>query len=288
MSGGGEVVFVGGAGPRIACEIVGAGEGAPTVFCAHGNSSHRGIFRPVMDRLLRDLHLRAVLVDMRGHGDSDHVHPPAYNPNDHAADLERVVRHVAPSRYAIVGHSAGALATAAFAARSGREGSSAPRAIGWIDIDPRVPDWQVQHFNARADAVARAYPDAHAATVALVRGIQKTNAGISEEALFSFVAEGLKETPAGHTVKLDPQTYATWAPGDLRPILPDIACPALIIRGTASIVSSASGFEELRAGLPRATAAEVEGGTHFVPLDHPSEVAALLAGFLRKELVGAP
>jgi pimeloyl-ACP methyl ester carboxylesterase len=287
MSAPGTPLYVEGPGPRIACEVLGAGPGAPTLLFAHGNSSHRWMWRPVAHLLLRELDVRAVLIDMRGHGDSEHVQPPAYNPADHASDLERVVRHLAPSRYAVLGHSAGALAVTAFAARCARNEAACPppSALAWVDIDPCVPDWQVEFFNTRGDSVSRRYPDADSAIRSLIRGIQKTNVGVTEEALWDFIATGLKQTPEGFTVKFDPQTYATWKPGDLRPLLPLVDLPALVIRAGSSLVSSVEGFDALRTGFPKATPVVIDGGTHFVPLDHPEEVARSLADFLRRELL---
>src|SRR5437762_14351422 len=92
-----------GAGPALSYEVVGPTTGPPpaaamTLLCLHGNSSHRGVWRPVA-RELRDF--RCVLLDLRGHGDSGHVLPPAYNPEHHAADLAQVVAELVQSRYAI-------------------------------------------------------------------------------------------------------------------------------------------------------------------------------------------
>lgn len=279
------VTFVEGGGPRIACELLGT-PGSPTLMFAHGNSSHRGIWRPVARRLVDALGVCAVLVDMRGHGDSEPVQPPAYNPRDHARDLARVVRHFAPSRYAVLGHSAGALAVTAFAARRarGEEAGPAPSALIWVDIDPCVPGWQVDYFHARADSVRRSYPDLETAARSLIRGIEKSSPGVPEPALREFLVEGLAQTPEGCRLKLDPETYATWAPGDLRPELPVVDAPALIVRGAASNVSSAPGFQELVRGFRRARGEVVDGGTHFLPIDHPAELAALIADFVRRAL----
>ncbi|MET0403787.1 MAG: alpha/beta fold hydrolase, partial [Cystobacter sp.] len=93
MSPSESTVFIEGPGPLIACDVLGAGPRAPTLLFAHGNSSHRGLWRPVARRLLRELDVRVVLMDMRGHGDSGYAEPPAYNPADHATDIDRVVRH---------------------------------------------------------------------------------------------------------------------------------------------------------------------------------------------------
>jgi pimeloyl-ACP methyl ester carboxylesterase len=265
--------------------VLGAGPDAPALLFAHGNSSHRGIWRPVANLLLCELELRVVLIDMRGHGDSEHVYPAAYNPDDHAGDLARVVRQLALTRYGVVGHSAGALAVTALAARFARNElvGPAPSALVWVDIDPCVPEWQVEFFHARADSVGRSYSDLESATRSLIRGIQKTSPNVSEELLWDFIATGLEETPEGCRVKLDPRTYASWEPGDLRPLLPLVDIPAMIIRAADSGVSSVQGFEELKTGFPRARGEVVEGGTHFVPLDHAAEVAQLIAGFLHRE-----
>ena len=57
---------------------------------------------------------RCLLLDFRGHGESEHVAPAAYNPEHHAEDLVEVVPELVQSPYAILAHSAGALAAARF------------------------------------------------------------------------------------------------------------------------------------------------------------------------------
>src|SRR2546427_12920548 len=86
-----------GAGPTLSYEIVeptGSTERALTLFCLHGNSSHRGVWRLVA-RYLGEF--RCVLLDLRGHGDSEHVSPPAYNPEHPAADVAHVLAKLIPS-----------------------------------------------------------------------------------------------------------------------------------------------------------------------------------------------
>src|SRR5438128_11470908 len=114
---------------------------AVTLLCLHGNSSHRGVWRLVA-RELREF--RCVLLDFRGHGDSEHVSPPAYNPEHHAEDLARVVPKIVPTPYAILAHSASALAAARFLTRTTPvPPTEIPVAFVWVDLDPLVPRWQV-------------------------------------------------------------------------------------------------------------------------------------------------
>lgn len=71
-----------GAGPTLSYEIVEpvadpSGRSPVTLRCLYGNSSHRGVWRLVARELTE---FRSVLLDFRGHGDSDHVSPPRIIP----------------------------------------------------------------------------------------------------------------------------------------------------------------------------------------------------------------
>src|SRR5437879_8170582 len=84
---------------------------AVTLLCLHGNSSHRGVWRLVA-RELREF--RCVLLDFHGHGDSEHVTPPSYNPEHHAADLAQFIASLVRSPYAILAHARSQRAAAGF------------------------------------------------------------------------------------------------------------------------------------------------------------------------------
>src|SRR5262249_41771366 len=146
-----------GAGPTLSYEILGPATDPPparevTLLCLHGNSSHRGVWRPVARELCE---FRCVLLDLRGHGESEHVSPPAYDPEHHAADLARVVASLVQGPYVILGHSAGALAAARFITNSSLPDPVAmPIAFAWVDLDPLVPRWQVDYFHQGVASVA--------------------------------------------------------------------------------------------------------------------------------------
>ena len=219
-----------GAGPTLSYEIVGPTTdpqpaSAVTCLCLHGNSSHRGVWRPVSRKLLEH---RCVLLDFRGHGESEHISPAAYNPEHHAEDLAALVPRLMQTPYAILAHSAGALAAARFmTSRPAPSATAMPIAFVWVDLDPLVPRWQVDYFHQGVASVARTFPTVDAA----VRGFRRIYPNIPEDRLRSFVVEGLREVDGGWRMKLDPATYGTWEPGDLRPVLPQIAIPTLILRG---------------------------------------------------------
>src|SRR5438093_12879291 len=133
-----------GAGPTLSYEVVGPTTGLPpadvmTLLCLHGNSSHRGVWRPVARELGE---FRCVLLDLRGPGDSEHVSPPAHNPEHHATDLAAVVAALVRGPYAILAHSAGALAAARFITSARASVHVAmPVAFVWVDLDPLGPRW---------------------------------------------------------------------------------------------------------------------------------------------------
>lgn len=67
---------------------------------------------------------------------------------------------------------------------------------------------------------------------------------------------------------------------DARARLPGIHLPALIIGGTEDRLVPPRQADALAGGLPHARRARVDGAGHFVMLERPDEVAALVAGFL--------
>jgi pimeloyl-ACP methyl ester carboxylesterase len=273
-----------GAGPTLSYEVVGPSSGLPpadavTLLCLHGNSSHRGVWRPVAQELSE---FRCVLLDLRGHGDSEHVSPPGYNPEHHAADLAAAVAALLRSPYAILAHSAGALAAARFITNAGPSVPVAmPSAFVWVDLDPLVPRWQVEYFHQGVASVARTFPTVDDA----LRGLRRIYPNILDDRLRSFVIEGLRQVDGGWRMKLDPATYETWEPGDLRPALPNIAPPTLVLRGAESVVTSAEGLTMLANGLPSHEVREIKGGSHMLLLEHPQEVAAAIRDFIRRHVV---
>lgn len=173
--------------------------------------------------------------------------PPAYNPEHHAEDLAAVVPRVVRSPYSILAHSAGALAAAGFMTATPPTPAPTPIAFVWVDLDPLVPLWQVDYFHQGVTSVARTFPTVDDA----VRGFRRIYPNIPEDRLRAFVIEGLRQVDGGWRMKLDPATYATWEPGDLRPSLPRVACPTLVLRGADRIVTSVEGLTALSTGLPR-------------------------------------
>ena len=115
-----------------------------------------------------------------------------------------------------------------------------------------------------------------------LRGFRRIYPNIPEDRLRSFVLEGLRQVDGGWRMKLDPGTYATWEPGDLRPSLPHLTCPTLVLRGAESIVTTAEGTAALSAGLLNREVREIKGGSHMLLLEHPEQVAKAIRDFIQR------
>ena len=159
--------------------------------------------------------------------------------------------------------------------RRRRESQCRSRSCGSTSIR-LVPRWQVEYFHEGVASVSRTFSTIDDAS----RGFRRLYPNIPDDRLRSFVAEGLREADGGWRMKLDPATYATWEPGDLRPLLAKIPTPTLVLRGADSIVSTTEGTAALADGLPDRDVREIKGGSHMLVLEHPEEVAALIRRFI--------
>lgn len=69
---------------------------------------------------------------------------------------------------------------------------------------------------------------------------------------------------------------------DLRPLLPGITAPTLVVRGDKDTLVSLATVQEVAQRIPRAELVQVAEAGHLLPRDRPDEFHALLRGFLQK------
>ena len=79
------------------------------------------------------------------------------------------------------------------------------------------------------------------------------------------------------------QNRAVMARADLRPDLPRIACPTLVMCGEADGLTPPSVSREMAALIPAARLEIVPGAGHMLTLEQPARVAALLAAWLASQ-----
>ena len=68
--------------------------------------------------------------------------------------------------------------------------------------------------------------------------------------------------------------------GDATPLLPEIACPALLIAGQHDQIVPVAEMRAMAEAMPHARLVEIRGAGHLSPLENPAEVNAAILSFL--------
>jgi pimeloyl-ACP methyl ester carboxylesterase len=262
-----ETLFLDSRAPKLAYDIR-AGSG-PVLLCVHGNSSHRGLWDSLL-RLLPDY--AALRLDLRGHGQSQWARPPAYSTADYADDVRAAAEILDGREFALISHSNGSLASLYFATHL----EPKPKALVYMDVNPRVLDEQVEYFRQRDGAVGRVFP----LLGDVLKGMRQVDDTVPDEDFLSFIKAGMHESAEGFRFALDPETYGSWQPADMWYAVERIACPMLILRAEHSVVMSRQAAEEMSRRAPDAWLKEIGGAGHFLMLGRPAEVASEIRGFL--------
>jgi pimeloyl-ACP methyl ester carboxylesterase len=261
MSESSETLFLDSRTPTLAYDIRKSSE--PALLCIHGNSSHRGLWGPLLNHLPDYAALR---LDLRGHGESGWARPPAYSTADYADDIRAAAETLAGREFVLVSHSNGSLASLYFATYL----EPKPKALVYMDVNPRVLDTQIEYFRQRAGGGGRG--------VSFVLDV-----AVPDEAFLPFIEAGMRSSADGFRFAFDPETYGSWCPADMWKAVELIKCPMLILRAEHSIVMSRSAAEEMTRRATNARLREIGGAGHFLMLGKPAEVAAEIRSFLEGE-----
>ena len=246
---------------------------APTVVLLHGGSAHAHWW----DRFaasIADTH-RVLALDLRGHGDSAHVDPPAYAVEDYARDLAAFVATLQLDRIDLIGHSLGGMVAAAFASQEPQRLRSLVIVDSQLRITPAGARYMLRLHNfpqpiyrdrARAIERFRLLPTQTAADAATLRDVAAHS--------FCQLADGR------WTLKFDREALAHHTPQDLTPLLSSLTCPILIVRGAHSTLLPPTALATLRAAAPHAQVVEIPDAHHHVMLDNPAEFERVVRAFL--------
>lgn len=123
------------------------GPAARTVVLVHGYASNRHVTwrRTGWPELFRDRGVRLVILDQRGHGESDKPYDPAdYTRSKLGADINALLDHLQVARADLIGHSMGCrVAVEAALTAPERISSLTLCGTGAIFLDPRDKDTRV-------------------------------------------------------------------------------------------------------------------------------------------------
>jgi esterase len=259
-------------GLRLHCREWGQPSGRPVVLL-HGGSAHAHWWDLFADSIADRYHLYAL--DLRGHGDSQHASPPAYQIDDHVRDLYRFTELLGLPSATLVGHSLGAMIATAYA-------GTAPRLVqGLVVVDSAL---KVTPAGARYMARLQRFPQpmyrSHDDALRRFRLLPRhTTADAS--ILRHVAASGLRQLADGSwTLKFDREAIAQDGPLDLTPHLRRLRCPILFVRGAHSTLLTQAGLAALLRAAPHAQAVEIPDAHHHVMLDNPAAFERAVHSFL--------
>lgn len=110
--------------------------------------------------------------------------------------------------------------------------------------------------------------------------------GWDDRALRAYVEGGFTRRPEGWCLKCDPafeaEVYRTATAHGAWERLPEIGCPVLVVAGERSDSHRPPFLDELANRFTHGLVSVVSESSHFLPMERPDRLAALVAGFVRE------
>lgn len=255
-------------GGRDGNRIVGDAEGdagAPHVLLLHGGGQTRQSWGGSLALLARAGY-RAVVVDARGHGESEWATDGDYSLDAYAGDVLAIAQQL-PSRPALAGASLGGLAALI---ATGESTIPPCWALVLVDVATRVDEEGAQ----RIRAFVRAHPDGFAsvddAADAVAAYLPHRARPPSPAGLMKNLRRGGDGRYYWHW---DParlahsRTAASWPGARLDRAAAAVTVPTLLVYGGRSEIVTADSLEEFRRLLPSADLVEIPSAHHMVAGD---------------------
>lgn len=234
---------------------------------------------------------RLILLDPRGTGSSDApADPAAYTFDDYVADLGELQAHLAQTQIDLLGHSHGSMVAALYAARH-------PDSIGHLVLvatGARFHEDQVAAMNEAIQARAAEpwFGDALAALQEEQEGRFDDDAELGQlvarEMPFYFARFGESErayleralTTPVHGAALACFNGGEFMRFDLRPELPQITAPALVIAGQEDFILGPAPCKEVADGIANARLEILADVGHMPWAERPEPFAGVIEEFL--------
>ncbi len=243
------------------------------VVLLHGNAANAWWWYPFADAVGVDM--RLVAIDLRGHGDSGWVRPPAYQPADYAQDVLRLILDLGLRAPVIVGHSMGGLVTIAFACKYPQLAAG----VAVVDV-AIVSSERRDRFVRRLRSLPTVnYPN-------LITAKQRfrliPHQGDIPHERLAFIAEkSLGITGDGlYSMKFDRESFFG---GDGLNVLDAIGLvkrPLLLVRGALSSVMTKPACALAMEANPLARLVETPQAHHHVLLEQPEHLAHAVEQFV--------
>jgi pimeloyl-ACP methyl ester carboxylesterase len=241
------------------------GGAAPPVVLLHGLMGSGACWTPLA-RVLEGAY-DVVMPDARGHGGSS-APPHGYRYDDHARDVEGLVRGLALGRPVLLGHSMGGMTAAVVASRREVE------LRGLVLVDPTFlsPERQREvHDSDVAEQHRRALALPKSELVAQARARHPRRA----PEIVELQIEARLLTRAVAFDVLTPPNPA------YRDVVRAIDVPTLLVVGDRGPVVTPEMAAELQRLNPRVRVAQVHDAGHGLPFEQPERLGEVVVSFLR-------
>lgn len=254
-------VVVTGDGRRLA--YIESGEGMP-LFLLHGYTDSSRSWSLIEPHLRG---FRLVMADLPGHGLSTTM--PAPSVEAFADDIVRLADTLGIERFAVAGHSMGAITALALAARHGGRVSALASICG--SLQPGL----LAHTTLGADIRALAEPIDPESR--FLREWHQCALPVDED-FIRWIAREAAAMPAAVWQAL----YAMLEATDLRRAPGDIQAPVLLLAGEEDALFDAPHRAILQAAFPEAETEILAGHSHNPHWEAPARVADALLSFLKR------
>jgi pimeloyl-ACP methyl ester carboxylesterase len=260
------------------------GAGDPMILLPPGPGLDGSAFFPWFERL--EGH-RLLAVDLTGHGRSDHGDPDRWTVVDWAALVARLAETMGLDDYTLLGHSFGARLALqhavdhpGHAARVVCSGGVA-HAGALAHLDETFASFGTPELRASVEAAFEAEEtvetsdDCHAAWMGQMPFfLAEPNGPALAELERSW--RSIRYSPELHR-------HGSFGEYDVRPSLPGVSVPVLVITGREDRITRPAESEEIAALLPEATLAIVDGAGHFPFAEQPDAYFAAVGAWLNRE-----
>lgn len=202
---------------------------------------------------------RVIAMDQRGHGQSDHA--LSYTRKDYIGDVAALFEHLEVDKAVLLGNSLGGVNAYQFAARH----------------PERVEALIIEDIGAA--------PDADASFVLAWEGTFPSRESLEEQIgqrLVPYLLDSFRTTPKGWRLAFEPREilesqlqlngdhWADWLA---------TRCPALLVRGRDSRITTQDHLEQMAAQRPNTRLVTLDGG-HVIHQDNPNGFADTVREFL--------
>ncbi len=273
-------------GRRLSYDTHGAGE---PLVCHPGGPGFSGAYLGDLGRLDRSHTI--VALDPRGTGRSDpSCSADGYALDDYVADLGLLQEHLGLARIDLLGHSHGSLVALLYAARY-------PDRIGrlvLVAVGARFQEQQIEAMNEAMEQRAGEpwFDDASAALQQEQEGQFHNDAElgrlVARELPFYFAHYGENERAfvqlaleqTVHAAALRYFNEREFLAFDLRPVLPNVTAPTLVVAGREDFILGPAACREVADGIPNARLEVLDDVGHMPWVESPEKFAAMVRAFL--------